>query len=178
MQTWIQWEWKRLRGWALLSRMLSKWGGFFNLELSDKTKTTLTILRTVSKGGLPSFCWLLVLLYIYMYIFFPSKFLRLFSRRPMLINCWNFTPEKAFDGRRFINYMIRIFEVMSMDFCDSMCLWNLTVSALILINEWRKTNKKDHYFDHPADIGVASLANTHLWKKWKKFSEIFITICR
>ena len=46
-----------------------------------------------------------------------------------------FTPEKAFDGRRLINYMIRIFEVMSMDFCDSMCLWNLTVSALILINE-------------------------------------------
>ena len=74
--------------------------------------------------------------------------------------------------------MIRIFEVMSMDFCDSMCLWNLTVSALILINESRETNKKDHYFDHPADIGVASLANTHLWKKWKKVSEIFITICR
>ena len=115
--------------------------------------------------------------YIYIF-FFPSKFLRLFSRRSMLINCWNFTPEKAFDGRRFINYVIRIFEVMSMDFCDSMCLWNLTVSALILINEWRKTNKKDHYFDHPADIGVASLANTHLWKKWKKVSEISISICR
>ena len=32
-----------------------------------------------------------------------------------------FTPEKAFDGRRLINYMIRIFKVMSMDFCDSMC---------------------------------------------------------
>ena len=32
-----------------------------------------------------------------------------------------FTPEKAFDGRRLINYMIRIFEVMSMDFCGSMC---------------------------------------------------------
>ena len=32
------------------------------------------------------------------------------------------TSEKAFDGRRLINYMIRIFEVMSMDFCDSMCL--------------------------------------------------------
>ena len=31
-----------------------------------------------------------------------------------------FTSEKAFDGRRLINYMIRIFEVMSMDFCDSM----------------------------------------------------------
>nr|XP_058943701.1 uncharacterized protein LOC131771856 [Pocillopora verrucosa] len=28
---------------------------------------------------------------------------------------------KAFDGRRFINYVIRIFEVMSMDFCDSVC---------------------------------------------------------
>ena len=32
-----------------------------------------------------------------------------------------FTPEKAFDGRRLINYMIHIFKVMSMDFCDSMC---------------------------------------------------------
>ena len=99
----------------------------------------------------------------------------------MLINCWNFTPEKAFDGRRFINYMIRIFEVMSMDFCDSMCLWNLTLSALILINEWRKTNKKDHYFDHPADIAVASLANTHLWKKRKKnflkYSLLFVVKC-
>ena len=45
------------------------------------------------------------------------------------------TSEKAFDGRRLINYMIRIFEVMSVDFCDSMCLSNLTMSALILINE-------------------------------------------
>ena len=42
---------------------------FFNLELSDKTKTTFTILRTISKGGLPNFCWLLVLLYIYIYIY-------------------------------------------------------------------------------------------------------------
>ena len=39
------------------------------MELSDKTKTTFTILRTVSKGGLPNFCWLLVLLYIYIYFF-------------------------------------------------------------------------------------------------------------
>ena len=27
----------------------------------------------------------------------------------MSIKCWNFTPGKAFDGRRLINYMIRIF---------------------------------------------------------------------
>ena len=39
----------------------------------------------------------------------------------MSIKCWNFTPGKAIYGRRLINYMIRIFEVMSMDICDSMC---------------------------------------------------------
>ena len=37
----------------LLLRILSKGGGFSNFELSDKTKTTFTvILRTVCKGGL------------------------------------------------------------------------------------------------------------------------------
>ena len=48
------------------------------MELSDKTKTTFTILRTVSKGGLPNFCWLLVLLYIYIYTFFGTIILFLF----------------------------------------------------------------------------------------------------
>ena len=51
-------EWKRMRGYVLLLRILSKGGGFSNFELSDKTKTTFTvILRTVCKGGLPNYCW-------------------------------------------------------------------------------------------------------------------------
>ena len=42
-----------MRGYVLLLRILSKGGGFSNFELSDKTKTTFTvILRTVCKGGL------------------------------------------------------------------------------------------------------------------------------
>ena len=32
-----------------------------------------------------------------------------------------FTPEKAFDGKRFINHVIRIVEVLTMNFCDNMC---------------------------------------------------------
>ena len=47
-----------------------------------------------------------------------------------------FTPEKAFDGKRLINHVIRVAEVTTKDFCENVCLWNLTVSALILINEW------------------------------------------
>ena len=35
------------------------------------------------------------------------------------------TPEKTFDGRPPINYMIRIFEVTSMIFCDSICFVKL-----------------------------------------------------
>ena len=48
------------------------------MELSDKTKTTFTILRTVSKGGPPNFCWLLVLLYIYIYFFWYDNFVFIF----------------------------------------------------------------------------------------------------
>ncbi|RMX47721.1 hypothetical protein pdam_00012358, partial [Pocillopora damicornis] len=32
-----------------------------------------------------------------------------------------FTPEKTFDGRRLINHVIRIVEVLTMNFCDNMC---------------------------------------------------------
>ncbi|XP_022809518.1 uncharacterized protein LOC111346494, partial [Stylophora pistillata] len=32
-----------------------------------------------------------------------------------------FTPEKAFDGRRLINHVIRTVEIMEMDFCEKMC---------------------------------------------------------
>ena len=86
-----------------------------------------------------------------------------------------FTPEKAFDGRRLINY-IHIFKVMSMDFWDSMCFVEPDCVSINLDKQRRKTKKKDHYFYHLAEIGVASLANTHF--KRKKVSEIFIKICR
>ena len=52
----FHWEWKWMWGWALLLRILSKRGGFSNLELPDKTKTTFIISRTVCKGGLPMYC--------------------------------------------------------------------------------------------------------------------------
>ena len=31
------------------------------------------------------------------------------------------TPEKALDGRRLINHVIRIVEVLTMNFCENMC---------------------------------------------------------
>ena len=32
-----------------------------------------------------------------------------------------FRPEKAFDGKRLINHLVRINEVMVMEFCETMC---------------------------------------------------------
>ena len=45
-----------MRGWVLLLRILSKGGRLSIFELSDKTKTTFIILKTVCKGGLPIYC--------------------------------------------------------------------------------------------------------------------------
>ena len=41
---------------SITLRLLSKGGGFSNFELSDKTKTKVTISRTVCKGYLPIYC--------------------------------------------------------------------------------------------------------------------------
>ena len=32
-----------------------------------------------------------------------------------------FTPEKAFDGKRLINHVIRVAEVTTKDFCENVC---------------------------------------------------------
>ena len=59
---------------SITLRMLSKAGRFSNLILSDKTKTTFTISRTVRKGDLKIYCcfyscWCFYI-YIYIYYFF------------------------------------------------------------------------------------------------------------
>ena len=53
-----------------------------------------------------------------------------------------FTPEKAFDGRRLINYMIRIFEVMWVDFCDSMCFVKPDCVSINL-DKWVKKDEEE-----------------------------------
>ena len=53
-----------------------------------------------------------------------------------------FTPEKAFDGRRLINYMIHIFKVMSMDFCDSMCFVKPDC-VRINLDKWVKKDEEE-----------------------------------
>ena len=91
-----------------------------------------------------------------------------------------FTPEKAFDGKRLINHVIRIVEVLTMSFCDNICYMepdcvsinvNKRVSShgrykceLNNVTHGRHEHdleKKDDYFYHAAEVGVASLANTH-----------------
>ena len=91
-----------------------------------------------------------------------------------------FTPEKAFDGKRLINHVIRIVEVLTMSFCDNMCYME---PDCVSINVHKQVSghggykcelnnvtherhehdleKKDDYFYHAAEVGVASLANTH-----------------
>ena len=54
-----------------------------------------------------------------------------------------FTPENAFDGRRLINYMIRIFEVMWVDFCDSMCFVKPDCVSINLTLIWIR--KEDNF---------------------------------
>ena len=53
-----------------------------------------------------------------------------------------FTPKKAFDGRRLINYMIRIFEVMSMDFRGGMCFVEPDCVSINL-DKWVKKDKEE-----------------------------------
>ena len=91
-----------------------------------------------------------------------------------------FTPEKAFDGKRLINHAIRIVEVLTMSFCDNICYME---PDCVSINVYKRVSshgrykcelnnvtherhehdleKKDDYFYHAAEVSVASLANTH-----------------
>ena len=93
---------------------------------------------------------------------------------------FDFTPEKAFDGKRLINHVIRIVEVLTMSFCDNMCYIE---PDCVSINVYKQVSghggykcelnnvtherhehdleKKDDYFYHAAEVGVASLANAY-----------------
>ena len=54
---------------SITLRMLSKGGGFSNLILSDKTKTTFIISRTVRKGDLTIHCCFYSCWCFYIYFF-------------------------------------------------------------------------------------------------------------
>ena len=91
-----------------------------------------------------------------------------------------FTPEKAFDGKRLINHVIRIVEVLTMNFCENMCYMEPDCVSINLdkrvsehgeykcelnnvTHERHEHDLKDEdrYFYRAAEVGVASLANIH-----------------
>ena len=94
--------------------------------------------------------------------------------------CRQFTPEKSFDGRRLINHVIRIVKVLTVSFCDKMCYME---PDCVSINLYKRVSehggykcelnnvthekhegdleKKDDYFYHAAEVGVASFVSTH-----------------
>ena len=91
-----------------------------------------------------------------------------------------FTPEKAFDRRRLINHVIRIVEVLTVSVCKKMCYLE---PDCVSINLYKRVSehggykcelnnvthekhegdleKKDDYFYHAAEVGVASFVSTH-----------------
>ena len=91
-----------------------------------------------------------------------------------------FTPEKAFDGKRLINHVIRVAEVTTEDFCENVCFME---PDCVSINLDKRVNghggykcelnnvtherhehdlkNEDHYLYRAAEVGVASLANIH-----------------
>ena len=91
-----------------------------------------------------------------------------------------FRPEKAFDGKRLMNHMIRVAEVMTKDFCENVCFME---PDCVSINLEKQVNghggykcelnnitherhehdlkNEDYYFYRAAEVGVASLTNTH-----------------
>ena len=102
----------------------------------------------------------------------------------------DFTPEKAIDGKRLINHVIRIVEVLTMNFCENMCYMEPDCVSINLdkrvsghggykcelnnVTHERHEHdlkKKERYFYHAAEVGVASLANTHF--KWDKKNPVF-----
>ena len=106
-----------------------------------------------------------------------------------------FTPEKAFDGKRLINHVIRIVEVLTMSFCDNMCYMepdcvSINVHKQVsghggykcelnnVTHERREYDLKneDHYFYHAAEVGVASLAYSFQVKEKTNFPVIIVAI--
>ena len=92
-----------------------------------------------------------------------------------------FTPVKAFDGRRLINHVIHIVEVLTMNFCDNMCYMEPDCVGINLYKrvsrhggyrcEWIMLLTKDTnatwrrlFFHHAAEVSVVSPANTYF--KW------------
>ena len=91
-----------------------------------------------------------------------------------------FTPEKAFDGKRLINHVIRVAEVTTKDFCENVCFMEPDCVSINLdkrvsghgeykcelnnvTHERHEHDLKDEdrYFYRAAEVGVASLANIH-----------------
>ena len=91
-----------------------------------------------------------------------------------------FTPEKAFDGKRLINHVIRVAEVTTEDFCENVCFMEPDCVSINLdkrvsghgvykcelnnvTHERHEHDLKDEdrYFYRAAEVGVASLANIH-----------------
>ena len=91
-----------------------------------------------------------------------------------------FRPEKAFDGKRLMNHMIRVAEVMTKDFCENVCFMEPDCVSINLdkrvsghgeykcelnnvTHERHEHDLKDedHYFYRAAEVCVASLANIH-----------------
>ena len=91
-----------------------------------------------------------------------------------------FTPEKAFDGKRLINHVIRIVEVLTMNFCENMCYMEPDCVSINLdkrVSEHGEykcelnnvtherhehdLKNEDHYFYRAAEVRVATLANIH-----------------
>ena len=101
-----------------------------------------------------------------------------------------FTPEKAFDGRRLINHVIRIVEVLTMNFCENTCYMEPDCVSINLdkrVSEHGEykcelnnvtherhehdLKKEDNHFYHAAEVGVALLANTHFKGKKKNYEK-------
>ena len=91
-----------------------------------------------------------------------------------------FTPEKAFDGKRLMNHMIRVAEVMTKDFCKNVCFmepdcvsfnlekqvnghgrYKCELNNITHERHEHDLKNEDHYFYRAAEVGVASFANTH-----------------
>ena len=120
-----------------------------------------------------------VLLFLYLFFIIIEDFFDADQCRQL-----EFTPEKAFDGRRLINHVIRTVEVLAMSFCDNMCYME---PDCVSINLYKRVSgdggykcelnnvtherhehdleRKDHYFYHAAEVGVALLGNTNFKRK-------------
>ena len=89
-----------------------------------------------------------------------------------------FTPEKAFNGKRLINHVIRIVEVMKKEFCENVCFMEPNCVSINLekrvdgngnykceLNNATheghedELKKEENYFYHAAEVVATSLKN-------------------